>query len=151
MRVRFNLSRSMALSLALSLSGFLSAAAARADVVPPSCGGSDPAVQACTGKQAADACTFSNGTRGSCAALRCTTDGGATALACVATGANTGGGCNALPAAGASAAGLSALASLFALTAAAAATGVRRLRRSRRGRLSGPPLGQADGAVRPLP
>lgn len=67
------------------------AAPAFADVPPPACSGTDPAIQLCSGKAAGDACTFSNGVKGNCAALRCATDGGATVLSCVATGASSGG------------------------------------------------------------
>lgn len=63
---------------------------ASADVVPPDgCSSTNPDVKLCDGKKAGDACVFSNGTKGNCAALRCTTDGGATLYACVATGAST--------------------------------------------------------------
>lgn len=82
-----------------------SAAPAFADVAPPSCSSMDPAIQVCSGKAAGDACTFTNGTKGNCAALRCATDGGATVLSCVATGGGYTGGCSlgSRPVAGASA------------------------------------------------
>lgn len=74
----------------------VSAAPARADVVPPDeCGDAKDRVL-CEGKKAGDACTFANGTKGNCAKLRCTNDAGEALLQCVATGA-TGGGCSALP------------------------------------------------------
>lgn len=86
--------RTIAAAALFTLCMISSATPAFADVAPPSCSGTDPAIQLCSGKAAGDACTFSNGTKGNCAALRCATDGGATVLSCVATGAGYSGGCS---------------------------------------------------------
>lgn len=82
-----------------------SLAAASADVVPPGGCGSSTDVAPCDGKKAGDACTFTNGSKGSCAALRCTNDAGQALLQCVATGVAPATGCSALPAAAATTSG----------------------------------------------
>lgn len=80
--------------------------AARADVAPPNGCGSSAGMALCAGLKAGDACTFANGTKGSCAALFCTNDAGQTLLECVATGASPpSGGCSALPVGAATASG----------------------------------------------
>jgi hypothetical protein len=82
--------------LALSLFVPSLARLASADVLPPpdagkGDSGSDCAAGQstgpCDGKKVGEACTFSNGNAGNCAALRCTNSDGTTMLACVATGA----------------------------------------------------------------
>ncbi|HMY59161.1 MAG TPA: hypothetical protein PKL17_07775 [Pseudomonadota bacterium] len=81
----------LCLAVLLGLLTWFGTIPARADVSPPpSCGSTSSAdITACSGKMAGDACSFANGTKGSCASLRCVTDAGTTQLACVATGASS--------------------------------------------------------------
>ncbi len=94
----------------------LGAGVASADVGPPDgCYPTNPDIKPCDGKTAGDACMFANGTKGSCAALRCKSDGGATLHACVKTGSST-------PSTGCSAAGASSAGLGFLLAGSAALT-----------------------------
>ena len=89
------MTRSSLLLAPLLSFALLSPATARADVMPPGGCGSATDTPPCDGKKAGDACTFSNGNAGKCAALRCTNDAGQALLQCVATGAVPSGGCSA--------------------------------------------------------
>ncbi len=90
---------------AFSVAVACSAASVRADVVPPGGCGSAADIAPCDGKKAGDACTFSNGSQGNCAALRCTNDAGQTQLQCVATGVPPTSGCSVGPATAAATSG----------------------------------------------
>lgn len=121
--------RSIAPAALFTLCMISGASSAFADVAPPSCSGTDPAIQLCSGKAAGDACTFSNGTKGNCAALRCATDGGAAVLSCVATGGNySGGGCSLSARSSGAGAGQLSLAAWLAALATSAVLAWRRRR-----------------------